>query len=82
MALKKLYADIYRRFLEMRDSFKGYDFHHAPTKSTAPPSPTFRDRLKWWTLNRPRRLKTIREARDRRQEEILSLKKDRSDPKR
>ncbi|RMH32535.1 MAG: hypothetical protein D6690_13680 [Nitrospirae bacterium] len=74
MALKKLYIDIYQRFLELRDSFQGYEFHHSRPKSVAPPSPTFRERLTWWTLNRPRRLKTIRKERDRRQQEILSLK--------
>lgn len=74
MALKNLYLDIYRKFLEVRDAHKGYNFHHPTTGSVPPPAVTFKERLKWWTLNRPSRLKKITQERDRRQEEILALK--------
>ena len=74
MALKNLYQDIYRRFVETRDAHKGYNFHDATTGSVPPPAVTFKERLKWWTLNRPSRLKKITQERDRRQQEILALK--------
>jgi hypothetical protein len=74
MALKNLYQDIYKRFLEKRDTYKGYNFQDSPSGSALPPPVTFREKLKWWTLNRPSRLKKIVQERDRRQQEILALK--------
>ena len=74
MALKNLYLDIYRKFLENRTSHKGYDFQHSPSGSAPTPPVTFREKLKWWTLNRPSRLEKIRQERDRRQQEIIALK--------
>ena len=74
MALKNLYQDIYRKFVEARDTHKGYNFQNATNGSVPPPAVTFKERLKWWTLNRPSRLKKITQERDRRQQEILALK--------
>ena len=74
MALKTLYQDIYRKFLEKREAFKGYHFQDSPTESVSPPPVTFKEKLQWWTLNRPSRLKKILRERDRQQQEILSLK--------
>ncbi|MCA9463121.1 MAG: hypothetical protein KC643_00435 [Nitrospira sp.] len=74
MALKQLYQDIYQKFLERKDTQKGYDFQHAPSGSTTPPTPTFTEKLKAWTLNRPSRLQKIRAVRDQRQQEIIHLK--------
>ena len=74
MALKNLYQDIYQKFLEKRDAYKGYNFQDSPSGSEPPPPVTFREKLKWWTLNRPSRLKKIVQERDRRQQEILALK--------
>ena len=74
MGLKNLYQDIYRMFLENREVHKGYDFQHSPAGSMPPPTVTFKEKLKWWTLNRPSRLKKIIQERDRRQQEILALK--------
>ena len=74
MALKNLYMDIYRKFLETRDNHEGYHFQDATSGSVSPPTVTFKEKLKWWTLNRPNRLKKIAKERDRRQEEILALK--------
>ena len=34
----------------------------------------FKDNVKWWTLDRPKRLTMIKEERDRQQQEILALK--------
>ncbi len=74
MALKNLYLDIYQKFLENRRAYKGYDFQQPPSGSAPTPPVTFRGKLKWWTLNRPSRLKKIEQERDRRQQEILALK--------
>ena len=74
MALKNLYLDIYQKFLENRRAHKGYDFQQPPSGSAPTPPVTFREKLKWWTLNRPSRLKKIEQERDRRQQEILALK--------
>ena len=74
MALKNLYRDIYQRFLDTRDAHEGYDFQDATSGSVPPPNVTFQEKLKWWTLNRPNRLKKIARERDRRQQEILDLK--------
>ena len=74
MGLKNLYLDIYRKFLETRGAHKGYNFQNSTTGSAPPPSVTFKDKLKWWTLNRPSRLQKITRERDRCQQEILALK--------
>ena len=74
MGVKKLYIDIYERFLEKYSTAKGYDFQENTSGSATPKPVTFKDKLKWWTLDRPKRLKTIAQERDRRQQEILGLK--------
>ena len=74
MGLKNLYQDIYEKFREKRESAKGYDFQQALSGSMDPPTITFKEKLKWWTLNRPKRLKAISEERDRRQQEIVTMK--------
>jgi len=74
MALKNLYADIYQKFMEGRTAYKGYDFQHSPSGSASPPPSTFLGKLRWWTLNRPRRIKTIRQERDRLQQTIVTIK--------
>lgn len=73
---KGLYDDLYRRFFERRDSHDGYEFQHAPGGSTPPPVVTFRDKLRWWTWNRWQRRKQILRERDRRQQEIIGLRRD------
>ena len=73
MNLKHLYLDIYQKFLEKKDAHQGYDFQDSPTGSLNPPSPTFKEKLKWWTLNRPSRLQKIRRDRDQRQQDIINL---------
>lgn len=52
----------------------GYDFHHPAVLCTVPP-PTVRfDRpLRWWSLDRRRRLAAIMHQRDRLQHDILRL---------
>ena len=74
MGLKKLYLDIYEHFLDKQADAKGYDFQKGDLGSVAPKQVTFSEKLKWWTVNRPKRMKQIEQERDRRQQEILALK--------
>jgi hypothetical protein len=80
MTLKQLYQDIYQKFRENKDEYEGYDFQESPVGSATPSSPTFAEKLKWWTLNRPTRLKKIREDRDRRQQDIINIKSIKASP--
>ena len=75
MGLKKLYSDIYKQFVHTRDAHKGFDFQETPITSIAPQSVSFRDRIKWWTVDRPQRVKKIEQERDRQQQAILALKR-------
>jgi len=72
---KGIYDHLYRRFFECRDGKRGYDFQHAPGGSSPPPVVTFRDKLRWWTLDRWQRRKRILSERDRLQREIVDIKK-------
>lgn len=74
MTFQQLYQDIYQKFLEKKDRYPGYDFQESPVGSATPPAPTFTQKLKWWTLNRPSRLKKIRQQRDQRQQDIINIK--------
>lgn len=74
MTFQQLYQDIYQKFLEKKDRYQGYDFQESPVGSATPPAPTFTQKLKWWTLNRPSRLKKIRQQRDQRQQDIINIK--------
>ncbi len=70
-----LFPASYNKFLTRRDAMKGYEFQHAPSGSAAPPVVTFRDKLHWWTWGRWRRMKQIRQERDKVQQEILQMRK-------
>jgi hypothetical protein len=70
-----IYDHLYKRFFDNRDYHEGYDFQHAPGGSTRPPVVAFREKLKWWTWNRWQRRRQILRERDRRQQDILDLKK-------
>jgi hypothetical protein len=70
-----LYDHLYTRFFERRDSQRGYDFQHPPGGSAAPPTVTFREKLRWWTWDRWQRRKRILAERDRLQQEILRIGK-------
>lgn len=71
---KGLYEDQYGRFAANRDKAEGYDFQHQTAGNVSPPKVTFTQKLRWWTLDRWRRRKEIREARDRRVQEIVQLR--------
>ena len=75
MGLKKLYIDIYDQFVRTCDAASGYDFQESHGGSVSPKMITFKDRIKWWTLDRPKRLKMIKQERDRQQQEILAIKR-------
>ena len=74
MGLKKLYLDIYEQFAKKYDTVKGYNFQEDHRGSTSPKMGTFTDRIKWWTLDRPKRLRMIKQERDRQQQEIIAIK--------
>lgn len=74
MDLKKLYLNIYEQFIRTRDTHQGFHFQEETLKSVAPKTVSFKNRVKWWTLDRPSRLKKIERERDRQQQEILALK--------
>lgn len=77
---KGIYGHLYRRFFEGRERHQGYDFQHAPGGSAQPPVVTFREKLRWWTLDRWQRRKRILSERDRLQKEIIDIR-NRSVPK-
>ena len=76
--LRGIYDHLYRRFFANRNGHQGYDFQHAPSGSAQLPAVTFRDKLRWWTLDRWRRRKKILHERDRLQREIIDIKTGRS----
>ncbi len=52
----------------------GYHFQHPAVLRNVPPPTVIVDRpLRWWSLDRPRRLAMAMRLRDRLQEEILKL---------
>ncbi len=65
----------YQEFLRQREEVTGYEFQQALAGSVPPPVITFREKLRWWTWGRWRRLKTIRQERDKFQQEILQMRK-------
>lgn len=69
-----LYDHLYKRYVQKRDAHQGYAFQQAPVGNVPPPTVTFAERLKWWTLDRWRRLRRVRAERDRLQQEILRIK--------
>lgn len=70
-----LFPESYKDFLKRREEQKGYDFQHATAGSVSPPVVTFREKLRWWTWDRWRRRKMIRQERDKRVQEIFQLRK-------
>jgi hypothetical protein len=71
---KGLYEHLYDRFFRGRESAKGYDFQHQTAGNVPPPPVTFHQQLRWWTWDRWKRRKLLREARDRRVQEIVQLR--------
>ena len=69
-----VYDSQYERFFRNREHAQGYEFQRAPSGSVPVPKVTFSERLRWWTVDRWRRRKKIRAARDRRLQEILDVR--------
>ncbi len=66
------YAHHYQQFFEHCSGKKGYNFGEAPRINM--PSPLVRfPRLKWWSWDRPKRLRKIRLVRNQSLMEILRL---------
>ncbi|MGH7256585.1 MAG: hypothetical protein ACREI3_12515, partial [Nitrospirales bacterium] len=71
---EKGYLERYAKFFRRREGAKGHDFHRGPLGSAPTPTVSFSQRLRWWTWDRWRRRKKIRQERDRYQQDILRLR--------
>ena len=69
-----LFPQNYSEFLKKRDQMKGPNFQEVPIVSAAPPSVSFKEKLRWWSLDRWKRMKTIRQERDQRLLDIVRPK--------
>jgi len=67
------FPKIYRRFLERRTQAQGHNFEEVPIICKVPPTVTFKEKLRWWSFDRWKRMKQIRKERDRRLQEIVQL---------
>ncbi|MBM4119292.1 MAG: hypothetical protein ACKOBZ_04375 [Nitrospira sp.] len=70
---KGLYEHLYDRFFRNREGAQGYDFQHQSAGNVPPPPMTFSKQLRWWTLDRWKRRQALREARDRRVQDIVQI---------
>jgi hypothetical protein len=68
------FPQIYQQFLQRRGQGQGFNFEEVPIVSEVPPAVRFPEKLRWWSLDRWKRMKRIRQERDRRLQEILRLK--------
>ncbi len=68
------YTDAYKEFFHYKEKHTGYDFgEKVPYEKTFPPTVKFTQPLRWWSWDRPRRLRVIRHLRDHLLMDILSL---------
>lgn len=67
------HAGTYRSFFELASQHKGYHFGENHGQPVPPPKITFSHPLRWWSWDRPKRLKIIQQLRDQRLIEILKL---------
>ncbi|HBP87058.1 MAG TPA: hypothetical protein DD706_05095, partial [Nitrospiraceae bacterium] len=67
------YAHLYQQVFEHGHEMKGYDFGKSPTEKISPPVVQFSRPLKWWSMDRPERLRVIRHVRDYYLHEILKI---------
>ena len=68
-----LFPKNYRDFLKRRNQVKGFNFEEVPIVSVVPPTVGFMEKLRWWSVDRWKRMKKIRAERDRRVQEIVQL---------
>ncbi|HZS11179.1 MAG TPA: hypothetical protein VFA38_02945 [Nitrospirales bacterium] len=71
----ELFVDKYWKFFRRRNEAHGPEFHNPPPVNIPPPTVTFADRLRWWSWDRWKRRKQVRAERDRRLQDILTLKR-------
>jgi len=69
-----LFPKTYSEFLRKRGEGRGHNFQELPLTSVVPPTVAFMEKLRWWSLDRWRRMRKIRKERDRRVQEIVQLK--------
>lgn len=69
-----LYKDQYQQFFNSAGKYTGYDFAEPRHPNVPSPAVTFSHPLTWWNLDRPRRFKEIRRARDEYLSDILRLR--------
>jgi hypothetical protein len=67
------YAHLYQQVFERGHEMKGYNFGNAPTEKNSPPPVQFARPLKWWSRDRPERLRVVRHIRDNYLHEILKI---------
>ncbi len=67
------YQDQYAEFWKRQDKATGYEFGQAPMGNVSPPTVSFPKPLKWWSWDRPRRVRSLLRSRDQRLKEILRL---------
>jgi hypothetical protein len=70
-----LFPKNYEEFLKKRDHGQGPNFEEVPLLSVVPPVVSFREKLRWWSLDRWKRREAIRQARDQRLMDIVQLKR-------
>ena len=68
------FAHMYQPFFGSAEKYTGYDFGDQTAQNNPPPTLTFAQPLKWWSLDRPKRLRIIRRMRDQYLMDILRLK--------
>jgi hypothetical protein len=68
------YLRRYAKWWKERIKAKGYDFHQDAPGNIPPPKVAPGGALRWWSLDRWKRLKKVRDERDRRLQDILNLK--------
>ncbi len=72
---KGLFEQQYESYFTNREGTRGYDFQDVTQGSLPVPGVSFKEKLRWWTIDRWKRRKTIRADRDRRIQDILDVKK-------
>ncbi len=70
---KGAYWPMYRQFFESSKKHSGYHFGEQVLKSLSPRTVAFARPLKWWSWDRPQRLRNIRRLRDQLQFDILRI---------
>jgi len=68
------YEGMYEKFHKVSQDATGYDFEKGPSGNVSPPTMKRSNLLNWWSLDRPKRLISIRCMRARFLHDILRLR--------